>query len=167
MVDDAIKKVGTDHAFKREIYWSLVIFYGTLHLLGCYGLYRACFHCHPLTLVYTIIVGNASQVGVTMGAHRLYAHKAFKAKLPLRITLILLNTVAGMVIDHYNIDVFHKVRVNVNHFKIYTGCAKNSVKRRSEDTDANLCSNRVNNFFPIFFSILDLQEIMSHRARNY
>nr|CAI5842794.1 unnamed protein product [Callosobruchus analis] len=36
-----------------------------------------------------------------MGAHRLYAHKAFKAKLPLRITLILLNTVAGMYTVYY------------------------------------------------------------------
>ncbi|XP_025834023.1 acyl-CoA desaturase-like [Agrilus planipennis] len=36
-----------------------------------------------------------SGIGVTMGAHRLYSHKSFKAKWPLKVALILLQTVAG------------------------------------------------------------------------
>jgi fatty-acid desaturase len=39
----------------------------------------------------------ASGQGVTMGAHRLFCHKAFKAKLWLRVTLLWLHTLAGQV----------------------------------------------------------------------
>lgn len=37
-------------------------------------------------------------LGVTAGAHRLWSHRAFKAKLPLEITLMLLQTMAFQVI---------------------------------------------------------------------
>nr|CAH7767489.1 unnamed protein product [Callosobruchus chinensis] len=98
---DALAKIGTDHSFKRDIIWSLVVFYGTMHLLGWYGLYRTLFHALRLTLIYSIMVGVASQIGINMGAHRLYAHKAFKAKLPLRIALVMLDTIAGMYTVYY------------------------------------------------------------------
>ncbi|KAI4457616.1 acyl-coa desaturase [Holotrichia oblita] len=42
-----------------------------------------------------LILVLASGEGVTIGAHRLYAHKAFKARFLLRFALILLQTVAG------------------------------------------------------------------------
>nr|CAH7767493.1 unnamed protein product [Callosobruchus chinensis] len=108
---DALAKIGTDHSFKRDIIWSLVVFYGTMHLLGWYGLYRTLFHALRLTLIYSIMVGVASQIGINMGAHRLYAHKAFKAKLPLRIALVMLDTIAGMVIIFISFipySYFHK-----------------------------------------------------------
>lgn len=35
-----------------------------------------------------------SALGITAGAHRLWAHRSYKAKLPLRIVLIVLNTIA-------------------------------------------------------------------------
>ena len=34
-------------------------------------------------------------LGVTMGAHRLWAHKAYSARLPLRILLCTMFTIAG------------------------------------------------------------------------
>lgn len=39
-----------------------------------------------------------SGLGVTMGAHRLWSHRAFKAKTPLKIFLLWLHTLAGQVI---------------------------------------------------------------------
>lgn len=48
----------------------------------------------------------ASGEGVTIGAHRLYAHKAFKARFPLRLALILLQTIAGQV-SEINFVNFH------------------------------------------------------------
>lgn len=36
----------------------------------------------------------AASQGVTAGAHRLWAHRTYKAKLPLRILLAILQTVA-------------------------------------------------------------------------
>ncbi|CAH1990385.1 unnamed protein product [Acanthoscelides obtectus] len=94
-------KIGTDYNFKRQTIWKLVLFYGTLHVLGWYGLYRACVYCHTVTVLYSIIVGVASQIGINMGAHRLYAHRSFKAKLPLRIALVILDTIAGMYTLYY------------------------------------------------------------------
>ena len=38
-----------------------------------------------------------SGFGTTAGAHRLWAHKAYKAKLPLRIFLGICQTVAAQV----------------------------------------------------------------------
>lgn len=35
-----------------------------------------------------------SGLGITAGAHRLWAHRAYKAKLPLRILLTAFNTIA-------------------------------------------------------------------------
>lgn len=39
----------------------------------------------------------ASGLGVTMGAHRLWSHRSYKAKLPLRVFLLWLHTLAGQV----------------------------------------------------------------------
>ncbi len=46
------------------------------------------------TLFYYIPVGLFSALGVTAGAHRLWAHKTYKAALPVRIFFMLCNCVA-------------------------------------------------------------------------
>lgn len=43
-----------------------------------------------------------SGLGVTMGAHRLWSHRAFKAKTPLKIFLLWLHTLAGQVNNKYD-----------------------------------------------------------------
>jgi len=50
------------------------------------------FRCFP-----AIFVVYASGFGITAGAHRLWSHRAYKAKWPLRFLLIVLFTVAGQV----------------------------------------------------------------------
>lgn len=35
-----------------------------------------------------------SGLGITAGAHRLWAHRSYKAKLPLRVILMIFNTIA-------------------------------------------------------------------------
>lgn len=53
-----------------------------------------------LTLTFSITafaLMYGSGLGVTMGAHRLWSHRAFKAKTPLRIFLLWLHTLAGQV----------------------------------------------------------------------
>lgn len=39
-------------------------------------------------------MGVVAAFGITAGAHRLWSHKAYKARLPLRIVLMILQTVA-------------------------------------------------------------------------
>lgn len=56
--------------------------------------------------------------GITSGAHRLWAHRAYKAKLPLRIILMILQTVAAQ-----------------NH--IYEWVRDHRVHHKFTDTDAD------------------------------
>lgn len=39
-----------------------------------------------------------SGLGITAGAHRLWAHRSYKAKFPLRVILMIFNTIAFEVI---------------------------------------------------------------------
>lgn len=48
-----------------------------------------------LTAFFTIYTTG---FGITAGAHRLWSHKAYKAKWPLRLLLVILFTVTGQVI---------------------------------------------------------------------
>ncbi|KAL1123253.1 hypothetical protein AAG570_002339 [Ranatra chinensis] len=42
-----------------------------------------------------ILIGNLGGFGVTAGAHRLWAHRSYKAKLPLEIILIICFSISG------------------------------------------------------------------------
>ena len=49
-------------------------------------------------------------LGITAGAHRLWAHRTYKAKLPLRIFLGIGQTVAvqvGFMFEFMNFDLFY------------------------------------------------------------
>lgn len=50
-----------------------------------------------ILMFLAFLVAVAGGLGVTMGAHRLYSHKTFKAKPALRLALVLLQTMAGQV----------------------------------------------------------------------
>lgn len=41
-----------------------------------------------------LVLYLASGLGITAGAHRLWAHRSYKAKLPLKILLTIFNTIA-------------------------------------------------------------------------
>ena len=45
--------------------------------------------------IVTLIIAFWQGIGVTGGAHRLWSHKSYKAKLPLRIFLMICQTIAG------------------------------------------------------------------------
>uniref|UniRef100_A0A182MAQ2 Fatty acid desaturase domain-containing protein n=1 Tax=Anopheles culicifacies TaxID=139723 RepID=A0A182MAQ2_9DIPT len=89
-------EIGTDFNFKREIVWKNVIGFLLLHICGWVGLHLAFWrYCDYRTTLYTLWLMYASGQGVTMGAHRLWSHRAFKAKLWLRIILLWMHTLAG------------------------------------------------------------------------
>lgn len=50
-------------------------------------------------LVYfsAFVVGGIGGFGVTAGAHRLWTHRTYKAKWPLRVILLMCYAVAGQV----------------------------------------------------------------------
>ena len=49
-----------------------------------------------------VVVDYFGGLGITLGAHRLWSHRSFKAKWPLRLLAALAQTVAGQV--HCNIQ---------------------------------------------------------------
>ncbi|XP_026732543.1 acyl-CoA Delta(11) desaturase-like isoform X1 [Trichoplusia ni] len=83
-------------AEKREwkIVWRNVILMGMLHIGGVYGAYLFLTKAMWLTDLFAFFLYLCSGLGITAGAHRLWAHKSYKARLPLRLLLTLFNTLA-------------------------------------------------------------------------
>lgn len=88
-------EIGTDYNFKRKIVWFNLIGFVFLHILALYGLLLCFTSASILTPLWMGIVTFAAGEGVTMGAHRMWSHKTFKARFIVRLVLILLQTVAG------------------------------------------------------------------------
>ena len=92
-----------------QIKWSNVIFLIVMHVLAIYGYYHAIFHpVHLFTFIFVITMSSASGFGMSVGGHRYWSHRTFKARLPLQIILAILQTmtVNGSILsysrDHRN-----------------------------------------------------------------
>ncbi|XP_076673441.1 acyl-CoA Delta-9 desaturase-like [Andrena cerasifolii] len=80
--------------YEVRIVWKNVIGFAYLHLAALYGLYLAFTSAKLITVVIVVITHLISGMGITAGAHRLWSHKAYKAKWPLQVILMILNTIA-------------------------------------------------------------------------
>lgn len=117
-------EIGTDFNYKRQIVWPNAIGFIALHICALVGIlmtmlgysnYKTviyskwkpakCFRKRIMKIIFRIFFLNCSAfvlmygsgLGVTMGAHRLWSHRAFKAKTGLKIFLLWLHTLAGQV----------------------------------------------------------------------
>ncbi|KAJ3627590.1 hypothetical protein MTP99_014956 [Tenebrio molitor] len=88
------QEIGTDYTFKRKIVWFNAIGFLFLHFLALYGVYRLV-HCHFLTAFWAVAIMFVSGEGITLGAHRMYSHKAFRGSFIVRLVVIVLHTIAG------------------------------------------------------------------------
>ncbi|XP_015787086.1 acyl-CoA desaturase 1 [Tetranychus urticae] len=75
--------------------WQNIFAFLLLHSSIIYGAFKLFTNPPWLTMAFATLVGHMSALGVTAGAHRLWSHRAYKAKLPLRIFLAALQTTAG------------------------------------------------------------------------
>ncbi|KAB0801990.1 hypothetical protein PPYR_04176 [Photinus pyralis] len=75
--------------YKWKLVWSHVLIMVFIYAGGLYGLYLFLFYCSWKTCLWTYIYGTISFQGVTAGTHRLWSHRSYKAKLPLRIILMI------------------------------------------------------------------------------
>uniref|UniRef100_A0A1B6CF47 Fatty acid desaturase domain-containing protein n=1 Tax=Clastoptera arizonana TaxID=38151 RepID=A0A1B6CF47_9HEMI len=66
-----------------------------VHGGAIYGLYLAFIDAKFLTGIWAFCLVYTSGFGITAGAHRLWSHRAYKAKWPLRLLLVFLFTIAG------------------------------------------------------------------------
>ena len=76
-----------------QVVWMSVLRISIAHLLGICGMFLAPFAKWP-TWIFLFIASVISAFGVTAGAHRLWAHKSYKARLPIKILLMLLDCLA-------------------------------------------------------------------------
>ncbi|KAL4702767.1 hypothetical protein ACJJTC_002307 [Scirpophaga incertulas] len=74
---------------------------GYIHLSAFYGIYLCLTSAKWQTLIFTYICYVVTMIGVTAGAHRLWSHKAYKAKYPLQIILITFLSMANQRLTHW------------------------------------------------------------------
>lgn len=53
--------------------------------------------CLPCLILAVLFYYVISALGITAGVHRLWSHRTYKARLPLRVFLIIANTMAFQV----------------------------------------------------------------------
>ncbi|XP_073992383.1 acyl-CoA Delta-9 desaturase-like [Rhodnius prolixus] len=89
--EEPIQKV---QEYKLQIVWRNVLLFAYLHLAAVYGAYLMIFEAKWFTVAWTILLYYTSALGITAGAHRLWSHRAYKARLPLKILLAFCNTIS-------------------------------------------------------------------------
>ncbi|XP_027263037.1 acyl-CoA desaturase 1 [Cricetulus griseus] len=95
---------------KLEYVWRNIILMALLHLGALYGITLVP-SCKIYTCLFGIMYYVISALGITAGAHRLWSHRTYKARLPLRVFLIIANTMA------FQNDVYEWARDHRAHHK--------------------------------------------------
>ncbi|GBM56847.1 Retrovirus-related Pol polyprotein from transposon 297 [Araneus ventricosus] len=83
--------------YRTKIFWRNVIWYAFLHLATMYGFYLMFTSATWKTSLFGFTLVHATSLGITAGAHRLWSHRSYKARWPLRVFLCILNAVAFQV----------------------------------------------------------------------
>lgn len=80
--------------YKPQIVWRNVVLYLFLQTGACIGFYQLCTSSKWLTVFWCLFLWMVSGVGITAGPHRLWSHKSYKAKAPLKAILVAMNCVS-------------------------------------------------------------------------
>ncbi|XP_072764154.1 acyl-CoA Delta-9 desaturase-like isoform X2 [Anoplolepis gracilipes] len=75
--------------FKTDIIWYAVLQIALLHVIGIYSIFTFNYLENPMTTLWIIGMYLISNFGASGGVHRFWSHKSYKAKLPLRILLLI------------------------------------------------------------------------------
>lgn len=88
------KQVSSTGPFQTPIVWRNVILMSLLHFGALLGL-RQCFtSAQWKTVILGYVLYVMGGIGITAGAHRLWAHRSYKAKMPMRIILACMQSLA-------------------------------------------------------------------------
>ncbi|KAL7728090.1 hypothetical protein ACLKA6_002236 [Drosophila palustris] len=94
-VGDSTDVLSSAEFKKREANWPVVLFYIHVYILGLFGVFVAFTSASWSTILFTALLSLLGILGVTVGVHRLWAHRTFTATAPLRVFLMLCQTLAG------------------------------------------------------------------------
>ncbi|XP_055937266.1 acyl-CoA Delta12-desaturase-like isoform X1 [Argiope bruennichi] len=96
IVEEPVQYNGSEKLeYKTKIVWRNVLLFVYLHLSMLYGLYLIFTSANVKTALFGYIFGILGGLGVTAGAHRLWSHRSYKARWPLRVILCIFNTIAA------------------------------------------------------------------------
>ncbi|KAK6629874.1 hypothetical protein RUM43_003695 [Polyplax serrata] len=85
----------TNIPFQPKLLWLNIISITLLHVVAVVSFFIWGLQTHPYTYLWGYVVGALGAFGVTAGAHRLWTHRSYKAKWPLRLLLVLCYSIAG------------------------------------------------------------------------
>ncbi|XP_049530775.1 acyl-CoA Delta-9 desaturase-like [Anopheles darlingi] len=85
----------TGYEFDAEIKWNNVLMIGTFHVIAVCSFAYYVWQATIVSYVWGFFIGGCAGFGVTAGVHRLWCHRSYKAKLPLRIILMCCYSIAG------------------------------------------------------------------------
>lgn len=97
--------------YKWDVVWRNVILFVLLHIGALVGFYHVLFKAKLLTVGCALLLHYLGGMGITAGAHRLWAHRSYKAKWPLRVILIMMDSLA------FQNDIHEWVRDHRVHHK--------------------------------------------------
>lgn len=80
--------------FEAPLVWRNIIAFVYLHMGFLYGLYLALTAAKGSTVLMAFILGMFGAFGITAGAHRLWSHRSYNAKWPMRLILMISQTLA-------------------------------------------------------------------------
>ncbi|XP_072938600.1 acyl-CoA Delta-9 desaturase isoform X2 [Epargyreus clarus] len=100
----------------RDANWPVVLFFIHVHLLSLYGLWILFVEAKILTIILLVLLTSFATLGVTTGAHRLWAHRTYTATTELRIFLMLCQTLVGQgsIYDWVQTHRLHHAHANTD-----------------------------------------------------
>lgn len=90
--------------------YPMGIYITLVHILASVGV---CYvrRCKPETLLFSVVLWWLSGFGITVGVHRLWSHRSYTAALPLRVLLMIWNSIANQG------SIYHWARDHRVHHK--------------------------------------------------
>ncbi|XP_002137841.2 acyl-CoA Delta(11) desaturase-like [Drosophila pseudoobscura] len=79
---------------KLELVWINIILFIYVHTASLYGIWLMLTTTKWQTDVFAVILFSLASLGITAGAHRLWAHRTYKANVAVRLILLFFNTLA-------------------------------------------------------------------------
>ncbi|XP_046467279.1 acyl-CoA Delta-9 desaturase-like [Neodiprion pinetum] len=89
------KDVSTNDKFYHRLVIPNLLYLFALHVGAVIGIYHLLVNAKILTIIWAGFMVFCTLEAVTLGAHRYYSHKSFKATTSLRLAMIIFQTAAG------------------------------------------------------------------------